>query len=94
MTNQAYFSFFDLVSKIVEQEQHGSTALILAAQHGRPDCLRLLLQAGADTDAVKADWVRTRLNRVFLGCILFSFLFLAFPIVTGSVTLLDSILAG
>ena len=31
--------------------QHGSTALILAAQYGYADCARLLIDAGADLDA-------------------------------------------
>ncbi len=31
--------------------QSGSTPLILAARNGRADCVRLLLEAGADRDA-------------------------------------------
>ncbi len=31
--------------------QIGSTALIFAAHNGRADCVRLLLDAGADKDA-------------------------------------------
>ena len=35
----------------VVRAQDGYTALIFAAMHGRADCVRLLLDAGADKDA-------------------------------------------
>ncbi len=34
------------------QSQYGYTALIRAAKHGRAECVRLLLEAGADKDAM------------------------------------------
>ena len=61
--------------------QHGSTALILAAQYGHADSARLLIDAGADLDA--RNEVR---YRALLGFFLFEvfFLFLIrFPYANG-----------
>ena len=55
--------------------QHGSTALILAAQYGHADSARLLIDAGADLDA--RNEVRYReflVFHVFLSEIFFLFL--------------------
>ena len=38
------------------ESQNGSTALMYAAVYGHTDCVRLLIDAGADKDA--KDWVR------------------------------------
>ncbi len=45
--------------------QGGNTALIWAAGHGRADCVRLLIDAGADKEA--KDYVRRRLLLCWAG---------------------------
>ncbi len=37
----------------MRQTQSGSTALILAAANGRADCVRLILDVGADNEAMQ-----------------------------------------
>ena len=37
------------------QTRHGTSALIVAAQRGHPECVRLLLDAGADKSA-RVSW--------------------------------------
>ena len=39
------------VRRCIQLEQDGSTALIIAAANGHADCVRLLLDAGADANA-------------------------------------------
>ncbi len=51
--------------------QHGWTALMKAAHGGRKDCVRLLIDAGADTDAKNT----VRVGRCVAGVLHFSFYF-------------------
>ncbi len=44
--------------------QDGWTALSIAAQNGRADCVRLLIDAGADKDAK----TKVHVGRYFSGC--------------------------
>ncbi len=37
---------------LICQTQDGSTALVLAAEGGQVDCVRLLVEAGADKDTI------------------------------------------
>jgi ankyrin repeat protein len=60
--------------------QSGRTALIIAVMHGHADCVRLLIDAGADKDA--KDMVR---RRSLICCCAFSFLFLFSPLCCLSV---------
>ncbi len=48
-------------SSFALQSQHGRTALNVAAYFGRTECVRLLLEAGADKDAT--DDVRDMTDR-------------------------------
>ncbi len=38
-------------TKVVHDSQNGDTALTIAAQHGRADCVSLLVEGGADMEA-------------------------------------------
>jgi ankyrin repeat protein len=46
--------------------QYGYTALIYAAANGHAPCEKLLLEAGADTDAQKDVRIRIRVHCIFL----------------------------
>jgi ankyrin repeat protein len=53
---------------VARAQRDGDTALSRAAQHGHADCVRLLLDGGADTDtANKVRQVGPRLGLVVWG---------------------------
>jgi hypothetical protein len=66
--------------KMHAHAQHGETPLIWAAENGRANCVRLLLDAGADThakDNVRSTRLRVcacehiwpcKIHFIFLGC--------------------------
>jgi hypothetical protein len=53
------FGAYDSLVFICATTQLGCTALIRAAENGRTDCVRLLIEVGADKDAkMKARFLR------------------------------------
>ena len=57
-----------MIANVLRQPQDGDTALIVAARSGHAECVRLLVQNGAETEFVEKVYVCFSMMCFFCSC--------------------------